>query len=206
MALREIVIWPDPVLTQRAKPVGDEEFGPELSTLLEDMIETMYEADGLGLAAPQIGLSKCIFVVDVPIAPMNSEDGDPESIESSQRDQDADGDAYEERRPRTGPLVFINPEFVLKEGEILFEEGCLSLPDLTVEVKRAKRVVVRAKDAKGELFEQKAEGLFAIALQHEYDHLTGNLLVERLSPLKRQLARKRFLKLKSEMASEASEV
>ncbi|MDF1561424.1 MAG: peptide deformylase [Deltaproteobacteria bacterium] len=194
MALREIVIWPDPVLTREAEAVDPSEFGEDFDALLEDMIETMYDADGLGLAAPQIGISKQIFVVDVPQVPLDDYEGEGE--EELEEEPEGEG------APRTGPLVFVNPEFVEMEGEVTFEEGCLSLPDLTVEMKRAARVKVRALDAHGEPFEVDAEGLYAIALQHEHDHLTGNLLVERISPLKRKLYKKKMLKLKAEQDEE----
>ena len=196
MAVHEIVIWPDPVLTKQADPVDSSEFGEDFDALMVDMIETMYEADGLGLAAPQIGLSKQIFVVDVPLMSLAAyeEEGDEEPEE--------EGESEDGKTKRTGPLIFVNPEFVEMTGEVLFDEGCLSLPDLTVEMKRAAVVKVRALDQKGEPFEMTAEGLFAIALQHEHDHLTGNLLVEKLSPLKRKLYRKKMLKLKAEQEEE----
>lgn len=174
MAVREIVIWPDPVLTRPAEPV--EAVDAALQPLIDDMIETMYAADGLGLAAPQVGVGRRLFVVDVS------------------SNEDAKGH---------GLMVFVNPEIVSAEGTVLFEEGCLSLPGITVEVERHAKVTMRALDRHGEPFEVEAEGLFAIALQHELDHLEGNLIVNRLSPLKRQLVKKQMAKVKAERASAA---
>ncbi len=185
MAVRKIVLWPDPVLTKPADPVRPEELGAGFDALIEDMIESMYAADGLGLAAPQIGISKQIFVVDVPLGPADGED-----------DGGEDEGGGETRR--TGPLVFVNPRLLDLEGETTFEEGCLSLPGLTVETRRATRLRVEALDARGETFERQVEGLFAIALQHEQDHLEGRLLVDRLSSLKRKFFRKKMLRLKEE--------
>lgn len=174
MAVRDIVIWPDPVLKTRAQEV--ETVTPELRTLLSDMAETMYAADGLGLAAPQVGVGLRIFVVD-----------------TSGRDEEEGGGQ--------GLMTFINPEIVEADGSTLFEEACLSLPDLVVETERHTRVVMRALDGEGQPFELEAKGLFAIALQHELDHLDGHLIVDRLSSLKRQLVRKKMLKIKQERTS-----
>jgi len=176
MAVRDIVIWPDPVLTTRSEPV--EAVTDDMQALFDDMAETMYAADGLGLAAPQIGLGKRIFVVD-----------------TSSRQKEG-----EEAPEGPGLLFFVNPEIVVAEGSTLFEEGCLSLPGITVEIERHTHVVMRALDRHGKPFEVDAEGLFAIALQHELDHLDGRLLVDRLSALKRELTRKKMKRTKAERA------
>lgn len=133
-----------------------------LEGLVRDMFETMYNAPGVGLAAPQIGLNIRLFVVDVS-----------------------------SRQEGSTPLVFVNPEILEGEGEVIWEEGCLSVPDMIVEVPRKERVLVQATDLSGKGFELKAEGLLAIAIQHELDHLDGKLIIDRVSSLKRELYRKK---------------
>jgi len=153
-----------------ADPV--EEVDDEVKAIVDDMAETMYAAPGVGLAAPQVGVSKRIFVIDT------AGEGEPPKL-----------------------LVFINPRFIKKEGEILWEEGCLSFPGIHEDVTRAERVVVKALDREGVPFEIEAEGLTAVALQHEYDHLDGVLIEDHVSYFKkRQIERdlkKRALKLKT---------
>lgn len=163
MAVLEIRKYPDKVLKKKAAPVVS--FDEALQQLIDDMIETMYAAPGVGLAAPQVGVSKRLAVIDI-------------STKGAQMPL----------------LVLINPVFLLKEGSIEFEEGCLSLPEYTAKVKRADKVVVRFLDRKGEEMELEAEGLLAIALQHETDHLDGLLLIDRISPIKREFFKKRFAK------------
>ncbi len=171
MAVRDIVIWPDPVLKTRAEEVT--EVDDTLQPLIDDMVETMYAADGLGLAAPQVGVGKRIFVVD-----------------TSHREEGG------------GLKIFINPEIVESDGSTLYEEGCLSLPGVTVEIERFTHLKMKALDRHGAPFELEADDLFAIALQHELDHLDGRLLVDRLSPLKRELVRKKMKREKAERAAE----
>jgi peptide deformylase len=163
MAVLEIRKYPDRILREKTSPVND--FGPSLQRLIDDMIETMYAAPGVGLAANQVGVPKQVMVVDV-----------------STKQQDA-------------PLiVIINPQIVLAEGESASEEGCLSLPDYTTVVKRAERVKVRGLDRHGREIEVEGEGLLARALQHEIDHLNGKLLIDRISRLKREWFKKRYLR------------
>ncbi|GGK14150.1 peptide deformylase [Caldalkalibacillus thermarum] len=144
MGVRAIVKYPDPVLREKAVEVKriDERF----HRLLDDMAETMYAAEGVGLAAPQVGISKRVFVVDV-------------------------GD-------ENGLLEFINPEIIVKEGEQIGPEGCLSIPGVNGEVRRAQKIKVRAIDRNGETFELEAEDLLARAIQHELDHLNGVLFID----------------------------
>jgi peptide deformylase len=156
MAIRTILHYPDKRLRNKALPVAVVD--AEIRTLCDDMCETMYAAPGVGLAAPQIGVSKRIFVIDI-----------------------ANADEASQLR------VFINPEFVAREGETVWEEGCLSFPGIHEEVQRAETVVVRALGIDGQPFELRATGLLAIAIQHEYDHLEGTLMVDRVSLLKRRL-------------------
>jgi len=160
-----IVKYGDPVLEREADQVTD--FGtPELEQFLEDMFESMYAAKGVGLAAPQIGFSRKISVIDI-----------------SNAENPAD------------KIVLINPQIVRVEGKQVGEEGCLSIPTFREQVKRAKRVTVRAQDAKGEFFEKTGEDLLARAFLHETDHLHGKLYISHISALKRDLIRRKVRKL-----------
>ena len=162
--IHPIVKYPDPVLAKRGEDVT--EFGPELAQFVEEMWASMYAARGIGLAAPQIGVSKRITVIDV---------------------------SFKERPEEK--LVLINPEIVEREGKQFEEEGCLSLPEIREKVQRAARVKVRAQDVNGEFFEAEGEDLLARAMQHEIDHLDGVLFIDRVSPLKRDLLKRRIRKL-----------
>jgi len=163
MAVLEIRKYPDKVLRGKTSPVVD--FGPSLQRLIDDMIETMYAAPGVGLAANQVGVAKQLLVVDV---------------------------STKERR---APLiVLVNPEIIHSEGESALEEGCLSLPDYTTVIKRAEKVNVKGFDREGKQVEIEAEGLLSRALQHEIDHLNGVLLIDRISRLKREWFKKRYLR------------
>jgi peptide deformylase len=161
--VREVLIYPDPRLKQKAKPVA--KVDAEIRALVKDMAETMYAEEGVGLAATQLGIPKRILVIDT--AP---------------------------RQEGEKLRVFINPELVSAEGRTKYTEGCLSIPGEAEEIERFAKVSVRALDEHGKPFELEAEGLLAIALQHEMDHLDGVLFVDRLSSLKRGLIRKRMLK------------
>ena len=164
MALLKIVKYPESVLEKKAEPVT--EFNEELLKLIENMFETMYGAPGVGLAAPQVGVSKRVFVMDC------SGGKDPEQ-----------------------KIVMINPQVVMKEGEQTGEEGCLSFPGIYFPVTRAMRAVVRAQDANGEEFEIDGMELTARCMLHENDHLDGVLFIERTSPLKREMVKRRIRKL-----------
>jgi peptide deformylase len=137
----------------------------ELRELIDDMAETMYAAPGVGLAATQVGELWQIFVVDC------AEEGQPSDLR-----------------------VFVNPEIVAVEGKVTFDEGCLSFPGAREEIERAEKVRVRAQDREGKWFELEAEGLLAVAVQHEYDHLQGVLMIDRLGPLKKRLLHRKMLK------------
>ena len=164
--IRKIIKYGDPVLERRCEPV--EEFDePELHQLVTDMFETMNDARGVGLAAPQVGLLKRLTVIDC------SAGEDPEQ-----------------------KLVLINPEILETEGEQIGEEGCLSIPGFHGDVTRAQRVVVRARDAKGGSFEVEGDGLLARAILHENDHLNGVLFLRHLTPLKRELIKRKIRKLR----------
>jgi len=162
MALRTILTYPDPLLKHAAAPV--ENIGGDVARLIDDMAETMYAAPGIGLAAPQVGEGKRIVVLDV---------------------------RAEDEEPGKRLLRLINPEIVEREGEVLWEEGCLSVPEYTAPVKRARRVLVKAWTPEEREVQVEAEELLAVALQHEIDHLDGRLFLDRLSRLKRDLYRAR---------------
>ena len=177
MAIRDILIWPDPRLLEVSKPV--EHIDDEIRSLVADMLETMYGADGVGLAAPQVGVHKRIVVIDI----YGSETDRPSGEE---------------------PLVLVNPLFERKEGELSWEEGCLSVPGETGNVTRSAQVRVRYLDLDGNERTLEAEGLKAVALQHECDHLDGKLFVDYLSRLKRNVIRRKMLKLIAEREAEAA--
>ena len=160
----EIVKYPEPVLERPAEPVT--EFNEELRKFVDDMFESMYAAKGIGLAAPQVAVSKRITVIDL-----------------SFKEKPAD------------KIVLINPEIILREGKQYEEEGCLSLPDIREKVSRAAKVKVRAQDASGKWFELEGEELLSRAFQHEIDHLDGILFFKRVSALKRDLILRKIRKL-----------
>jgi peptide deformylase len=141
------------------------DFGPGLQSLIDDMAETMYAAPGVGLAATQIGEALQLFVVDC------AEEGAPSDFR-----------------------VFINPAFVETNGNTTYEEGCLSFPGVQEEIERAAKVKVRAQDRTGAWFELEAEGLLAIALQHEFDHLQGVLMIDHMGPLKKRIVHRKMQK------------
>jgi peptide deformylase len=172
--IREIIIWPDPVLKEIAKPV--DRVDDDIRRLLDDMSETMYAADGVGLAAPQIGILKRLIVID-----------------TSPRQQ---GQKL---------IHLVNPEIVRAEGRATFTEGCLSIPGEAEEVERYAKVWVRALDYSGKPFELECDELLAIAAQHEADHLEGTLFVDHLSSLKREIIKRRMKKLKLERAEERAD-
>lgn len=162
--IHPIVKYPDPVLAKTGEKVV--EFTDELAQFVDEMWASMYAAHGIGLAAPQIGVSKQITVIDVNFK-----------------------EKPEER------LVLINPEIIEQQGKQYEEEGCLSLPEIRDKVHRAARVKVRAQNVKGEWFEVEGEQLLSRAIQHEIDHLHGVLFIDRLSSLKRDLVKRRIKKL-----------
>jgi peptide deformylase len=167
MSLLKIVHYPDPVLLQPAEPVT--EFDDELKKLVGDMFETMYAAPGVGLAAPQVGVSKRLFVMDCSVGK------DPE-----QR------------------IAIINPEILSVEGEQVGEEGCLSFPDVFFNVKRDLRAVVRAQDVNGETFELDGLELTARCMLHETDHCDGIVFIDHTTPLKREMVKRKMKKLQKQ--------
>ena len=179
----DIYTYPDPVLTQVAQEVTTNEFNDELKLLCKNMLYTMYNAPGIGLAAPQIGISKRIFVVDVEY--------DREEVSE---------DSEEVTLSNFNPKVFINPKFKIKEGDITYQEGCLSLPGVYEDVKRFEHVVVEYQNTDGEVQEIEAHELLSICIQHENDHLDGVVFIDRLSNLKKNFFKKKLIKQKKAQA------
>ncbi len=165
----EILEFPDPRLRTVAKPV--EVFDEKLGFLVNNMLETMYGANGIGLAATQVNQHILLLVLDV----------------SEERDQ---------------PKIYVNSEIITQEGEQICEEGCLSVPGIYANVKRADHIRIRAQNLNGLIFEEDAEGLHAVCLQHEMDHLEGRLFVDYLSPLRRQMVRKKLEKNRKQALQE----
>jgi peptide deformylase len=174
MALLEIRKYPDPVLMTAAAPVKN--ITGETVRHVHDMMETMYAAPGVGLAAPQVGISERVIVLDV-----------------------------DHENPGKQVFKLINPVITRAEGEVIWEEGCLSVVDFTAEVKRAAQVEVLALDENQKEIKLMAEGLLAVALQHEIDHLDGKLFIDRISRLKRDLYRRRRKKMLRDGTAPASE-
>lgn len=162
-----ILKYPDPILSQPGEPVT--EFDDKLRKLISDMFETTYAAQGIGLAAPQVGISERLTVIDLSLGK------DPKAR-----------------------LVLINPEIISSEGKLYEEEGCLSFPDIREKVVRAAKVRIRAQDEHGKWFERNGEELMSRCVQHEIDHLDGVLFLFRMSALKRSLNLRKIRKLQAE--------
>ena len=171
MTLRKILLHPDPRLKTVTDPVVD--VTDDLRLLADDMLETMYDAPGIGLAAPQVGVMQRMLVMD------------------AQRDEDA--------KPR--PMVLINPSVTWSSDDRnVYDEGCLSIPDQYAEVERPARVTVAWTDLDGTARQEEFDGLWATCVQHEIDHLDGKLFIDYLKPLKRQMITRKMQKLKRELA------
>jgi peptide deformylase len=175
----QIKTYPDPVLTQIATEVT--EFNDDLKTLCKNMLFTMYHAPGIGLAAPQIGLSKRIFVIDVDYSREETSEGSGEYTM---------GDF--------NPKIFINPIIKEKKGEIKYQEGCLSLPGVFEDVKRFENIEVEYQDTDGKSHTMEADELLSICIQHENDHLDGIVFIDRLSALKKNFFKKKLIKAKKQ--------
>lgn len=167
MAIRDIVIYPDDRLRKPTTEVTV--FDDKLKELVQDMFDSMYHYDGIGLAAPQIGVSKRVVTIDIS-------------------DYDSEGKVIEHH-----PLVLINPKILEKSGTTEYKEGCLSVPDYYDVVKRAEKVKVEAQDLDGNTHVYEADDLLAICMQHEIDHLEGHIFVDYLSSMKRERVRKKML-------------
>ena len=162
MAVLKVLSFPDKRLRTKAKPVDSVD--DSVRTIMDDMLETMYDAPGIGLAATQVDIHQQIVVIDI----------------SEEKDS---------------PLYLVNPSITAKSGKEISEEGCLSVPEYYAEVERAETVTVKALGRDGQPFELEAEGLLAVCIQHEMDHLQGKLFVDYLSPLKQQRVRKKLEKM-----------
>ena len=161
MAILDILVYPDERLRRVAKPVI--RVDQRIQTLVKDMLETMYNANGIGLAATQVDVHEQIIVMDL----------------SEQHNE---------------PRVFINPKVIDQDGEQVYDEGCLSIPEYYAPVKRAERIKISALDEQGEIYQLEADGLLAVCIQHEMDHLAGRVFVDYLSRLKQDRVRKKLLK------------
>jgi peptide deformylase len=169
MSKLTILEFPDPRLRTKAQPVTV--FDAALKQLAADMLETMYEAPGIGLAATQVNVHRQLLVLDV----------------SEEKNQ---------------PMILVNPKILASEGSQTYQEGCLSVPGIFADVERADRIRVEAQDAEGNALSFDADGLLAVCIQHEMDHLAGKLFVDYLSPLKRELVKKKLEKQRKHAAAE----
>jgi peptide deformylase len=177
MAVRPVVKYPDPLLRQKTRPV--EKVTDEVRELVRDLTDTMFDENGAGIAAIQIGQAEQIFLIEGNVAG---------------------------RGEASKPMVFINPEVVsLSEETDTQDEGCLSFPGIYVPIKRSLRARFRATDLDGNVFEAEGEGLFARAMQHEFDHLNGKLMVDFVGPLKKQMIGRKMKKLAKEEAEAAAD-
>ena len=182
MAIRRIYETPEPVLRQISKPV--ETFDDELKTLVSDMFETMYAAPGIGLAAVQVGVPIRLLVIDL------QEPADPDDPES---------------KVVRDPRVFINPEILWhSDSEVPYTEGCLSVPEQYAEVMRPDKIRAKWQDPDGKAYEEEIDGLLAVCLQHEMDHLNGVLFIDHLSRLKRDMVLKKLAKWRKEQGLQAA--
>lgn len=172
MAVLEIIDVPHPTLKKVAEEVRPEEFGEELQELCSNMIETMLDAPGVGLAAPQVNISKRVLVIDV-------------------RDTD----------PSREPFAMVNPKIVERSGSTVCEEGCLSIPEFRAEIKRSKWIKVEYQDAYGKAYTLEDEGFLAIVVQHETDHLNGITMLDHVSAMKRMMYLKKIRKLQKALVS-----
>ncbi len=168
MAVLDVLIYPDENLAKVCQPV--ETVDAELNTFIDNMFDTMYEHEGIGLAAPQVNVLKRVITIDI------------------------EGD-------KTNQIVLINPEILESSGETGIEEGCLSIPGCRALVPRKEKLTVKALNREGQTFTLEADGLLAICIQHEIDHLNGVLFVDHISQLKRQRIKEKMLKLKKQIES-----
>jgi peptide deformylase len=171
--IREILVYPNPILRKKSQDV--ESFDDELHSLLDDMNETMHHANGVGLAAVQIGVLKNILILNIPVEDDSNLDAEPQQLEENL-------------------IEAINPVITHKDGEQVFQEGCLSVPGFYEDVTRAKHIVIEYFNRFGEKQTMEAEGFLAVAWQHEMEHLSGHVFIENLSFLKRKKFEKEWKK------------
>ena len=186
MAIREILEVPDPRLKTVSKPV--ETFDDGLKTLVSDMFETMYAAHGIGLAAIQVGEPLRVLVIDLQEP---DEDAEPEVCHAH------GGEEHTHQPIKNDPRVFVNPEILQPSDDFqTYQEGCLSVPEIYADVDRPARCRVRWQDLEGKVHEEDMEGMLAVCIQHEMDHLEGVLFIDHLSRLKRQMVLKKLDKIR----------
>ncbi len=188
MAKLKIFTFPDDVLAKKAKPIDRVE--KKWYSVADNMLETMYDAPGIGLAANQVGLLDRIVVIDTEYDAVDLEEGmlTPENAEV------VNGQIISGKKP----IVLINPEIIYKEGEYSMKEGCLSVPDYSAEVNRFEKIKVQYQDLDGLTKTLAAEGLLAVCVQHELDHLDGKLFIDRLSMLKKDFIKKKLIRARKE--------
>lgn len=189
MALLEVLKYPDPRLRHKAKKV--DKITPELSELAQNMLETMYDEKGIGLAAIQVGRDVRLLVID--IRPRGEQDR-----------YDLEEGMTELEKKVTMPIIIFNPEITKKEGKTTYEEGCLSVPGFYESVVRSKYIEVTGLDIYGKTVEYQLDGLLAICMQHEIDHLDGKVFIDRLSPIKSNRIKARIKKFGYEKPEEAA--
>ncbi len=170
MAVKNIVIWPNPVLKEVSTEVVD--FGAELQTIIKDLKDSMFEEPIAGLAAPQIGVNKRLFVMDIPKEENNGNGTD-------------------------GPEVFINPKVIASEGSFIWEEGCMSIPGYTGKVKRSKKIMMEYQNEHGQVIQREALDYLSGCFQHELDHLNGILWVDYQTVMKKNFIKKKMLSLQN---------
>jgi peptide deformylase len=187
MSKLKIFKFPDIVLAQKAAPV--ERVEKSMFKLADDMLETMYDAPGIGLAANQVGILQRILVIDTEYDFVEAPEGEETEVA---------GGLIKNKKPR----IIFNPEIIKREGSILFTEGCLSVPEYSAEVKRSEKITFKYRDIDGLEQTLMAEGLLAVAIQHEMDHLEGKLFIDRLSPIKKEIVRKKLKQERRERESE----
>ncbi len=188
MAKLKIYTYPDLVLGQKALPIA--RVDKSYFKMADDMLETMYAAPGIGLAANQVGILQRILLLDT--------DYDYEELEDELK-APVDAEIFGTSVVRNkNPRIIINPRIILQEGKTSIEEGCLSFPEFTVEVPRSEKIKIEYQDIDGLMKTLSADGLLAIAIQHEIDHLDGRVFIDRLSPLKKEMAQKKLRKERAE--------
>jgi len=187
MALLKIITLPDPKLKMKSAPVT--EFNSDLKTLVDNMFETMNFAKGIGLAAVQVAIHKRLIIID--IGDLSAEEKYLEGDEESEK-------RLSERKRVSNLEVYVNPVILESEGEISYEEGCLSVPGVYADVKRKERLKIRYQNLDGKFFEEETHGLKSIVLQHEMDHMDGIVFPDRLGPMQRMLVLNKYSKQQKE--------
>lgn len=207
MAIRDLVLLPDPRLREVCAPI--DVVNDDIKELAQDMLETMYDAPGIGLAAPQIGVLKRLIVVDVAERASEESAGEesaeerPEGSlddrivsETISKDGQSPAPSLAASKPGPNPIVLINPQVVARSEErSVYQEGCLSIPEAYGEVERPERITVSFLDLQGQKQDLEADGLLATCIQHEIDHINGVLFIDHLSRLKRERITRKFTKM-----------